>query len=437
MQIIIEGPDATGKSTLAEKVYKKYGMKQIIHSTSKTRNDYHYHADLLDYCEDCVFERFHIGEMVYPQIYGREGKLSDNDFFALNKKIVDNHAMMIILYTSDLSVLEDRLIERGELNYLEEIDQQNKFFMKEAYILGVYEDMLLKCVDISQPGAYEELDKWIDLHYGEVTPNIAYRNLCRDLVNKGHVMETKNIRGNTKELCNYSFIITNIEDPVLSLKTAECNYNYLAGEILWYWSSRNDLDFISKFSNMWAKVSDDGKSCNSAYGFLLKEKYGFNQIEKIIELLKVDPYSRRAVMNINVPNENVIETKDEPCTICLIYQIRDNRLHCTCVMRSNDLTYGLRNDLGFFLTLQRYIANRLDVGYGTYTHFAASIHVYDKDYEFAKKVATGTLDSRKERLDVDNLLANEDLLIDYVDNSWVNREEFTRLLSDKLIIREV
>ena len=64
MQIIIEGPDATGKSTLAEKVFKKYNMKQIIHSTSKTRNDYYYHADLLDYCEDTVFERFHIGEVV-------------------------------------------------------------------------------------------------------------------------------------------------------------------------------------------------------------------------------------------------------------------------------------------------------------------------------------------------------------------------------------
>lgn len=52
---------------------------------------------------------------------------------------------------------------------------------------------------------------------------------------------------------------------------------------------------------MWNKLSDDGITANSAYGYILQKKHGFNQIEKIIELLKVDPYSRRAVMNINVP----------------------------------------------------------------------------------------------------------------------------------------
>ena len=124
------------------------------------------------------------------------------------------------------------------------------------------------------------------------------------------------------------------------------------------------------------------------------------------------------------------------CTICLIYQIRDNKLHCTCVMRSNDIRYGTRNDLGYFLTLQKYIADRLNVEYGTYTHFAASIHVYDRDYDYVKSVAYGDMSTTKDRLNIDLLLKNNDYLIDYVDNHWVDREHFTEELKKLGIISE-
>ena len=45
MNIILEGPDAVGNTTLAEKLKNKYNM-DIIHSTSKTRNDLNYHIDI-------------------------------------------------------------------------------------------------------------------------------------------------------------------------------------------------------------------------------------------------------------------------------------------------------------------------------------------------------------------------------------------------------
>lgn len=436
MNVIIEGPDATGKSTLANYINNTYGMR-VHHSTSKTRNDYYYHADLLDYCENTVFDRFHIGEMVYPELYDRAGKLSNDDFYHISKKIIDNHDMLIILYSSDMSVLNSRFIDRGELDYIKEIEDQNKLFLKWVYVTMSYENMLLKIVDISKPNAYENLYNWVDSHINETTVNTAYRKVCKDLIEKGHIMETRNIRGNTKELCNYSFTIDDINNTIVTLKTGKCNMTYLAGELLWYWNSRNDVEFISKFSKMWTKLSDDGIHNNSAYGYILQEKHGFNQIEKIIELLKDDPYSRRAVLNINVPNENVISTKDELCTICLIYQIRENKLHCTCIMRSNDVNFGLRNDLGYFLMLQKYIADKLNIGYGKYTHFAASMHVYDRDFKFVNDVAYGTCETADESLDTEELIKNNDFLIDYIDNHWKNKEDFTNILKDKSIIRKV
>ena len=151
-------------------------------------------------------------------------------------------------------------------------------------------------------------------------------------------------------------------------------------------------------------------------------------------MLTIDPYSRRAVLNINVPNYNVIDTKDEPCTICLNYQIRNNKLHCTCVMRSNDVNFGLRNDLGFFISLQKYIAERLGIEVGQYNHFAMSIHFYDRDFKFIKDIAYGTTESTGECLDIKMLLNNKDELVDWVDNNFTSKEDFTKLLRDYGVI---
>jgi thymidylate synthase len=150
--------------------------------------------------------------------------------------------------------------------------------------------------------------------------------------------------------------------------------------------------------------------------------------------LTIDPYSRRAVLNVNVPNENVIDTRDEPCTICLNYQIRNGKLQCTCVMRSNDVNFGLRNDLGFFIYLQKYIAKRLGVGVGSYTHFAMSIHFYDKDFKMIKDIAYGTNESDDECLDIEMLINNKDELIDYIDNKFIDKDSFTMLLREYGII---
>ena len=57
MNIIIEGPDATGKTTLAEKIKAKYPFMQYVHSTASTPNDYDYHSYLLTKCNG-IYDRF-------------------------------------------------------------------------------------------------------------------------------------------------------------------------------------------------------------------------------------------------------------------------------------------------------------------------------------------------------------------------------------------
>lgn len=212
-----------------------------------------------------------------------------------------------------------------------------------------------------------------------------YKTICTDL------NHAPTVRG-TKELNNYSFVLTNLDNNVINIRNI--SKSYICGELLWYALGRNDVAFINKFAGLWGRISDDGVTSYSAYGDIVFNRHGFNQVEKIIQLLCDDPESRRAVINFNVPNENVIETKDEICTIALQFLIRDGVLHCTGIMRSNDVWYGLPYDVIFFTELTKYIARRLRIPYGTYTHTVTSLHAYERNYEDVAKVIETDVVSR-------------------------------------------
>lgn len=212
-----------------------------------------------------------------------------------------------------------------------------------------------------------------------------YSCICTELVGAHEV------RG-TKELNNFSFTLTNLDNNVINIRNI--SKPYICGELLWYALGRKDVGFINKFAGLWGRISDDGETSYSAYGDIVFNRHGFNQVDKIIQLLCDDPESRRAVINFNVPNENVIKTKDEICTIALQFLIRDGKLNCTGIMRSNDVWFGLPYDVIFFTELTKYIAHRLNIPYGTYTHNVISLHVYERNYDDVCKVYQTTPTSK-------------------------------------------
>lgn len=190
-----------------------------------------------------------------------------------------------------------------------------------------------------------------------------------------------------------------ITDNIATVRTS-FSLSYMLGELAWYFTGREDVDFISKC------ISDDGVTNRSVYGAIVFNRYGFDQVAQVIDTLKRDPYSRRAVINFNVPNPKRFETKDEICTIALVFELRDGKLDCTGIMRSNDVWLGTPYDVVFFTELQKHIANELDVGYGKYTHFAVSLHAYEKDIDRVREVWCGKQAAPHLKLDIEKFLTS-------------------------------
>ena len=176
--------------------------------------------------------------------------------------------------------------------------------------------------------------------------------------------------------------ITVIEDPKDNLVTSpirKLSHKYAIGELLWYLSGSNKLDAIANYSKAWNKLSDDGETVNSAYGYRIFEKFGFDQWEYVKGLLKADHNSRQAVIHIKEPNPE--KTKDLPCTVALQYFIRDGKLYATTYMRSNDIWLGFPYDVFTFTCLQIKMAFELGVGIGSYTHISGSLHLYSRNVQ--------------------------------------------------------
>ena len=209
--------------------------------------------------------------------------------------------------------------------------------------------------------------------------NDIYRQLCGKVAVQGQEV------AGTKELLNSGFTLLDITDNVPTVRTGY-SVAYMLGELAWYFTGREDVEFISKFSSFWKRISDDGVTNRSAYGAIVFNRYGFDQVKQVVDTLKRNPYSRRAIINFNVPNPERFETRDEICTIALVFELRDGKLDCTGIMRSNDIWLGTPYDVVFFTELQKHIANELGAGYGKYTHFAVSLHAYAKDVYRVREV---------------------------------------------------
>lgn len=123
------------------------------------------------------------------------------------------------------------------------------------------------------------------------------------------------------------------------------------------------------------------------------------QEQFVINELKRNPDSRRAVIDVRRLSD--MKTDDPACLQHIQYFIRDNKLHCKVLFRSNDACKATFMNAFALIMLQKRIADELGVEVGTYTHRANSFHCYEKDFPL--------LDGYVERI-----LKGEALTYDYV-----------------------
>lgn len=166
------------------------------------------------------------------------------------------------------------------------------------------------------------------------------------------------------------------------------------GELLWYMSGTNELDFITYYISLYEEFSDDGTTIYGGYGPRLFNNNGINQVQNVIELLKKKLETRQAVIQLFHAQDLEEPHKDIPCTCTLQFLVRQHRLHMVTYMRSNDAFWGLPHDVFSFTMLQEMVARSINVELGTYKHSVGSLHLYEDKVEDAQQFIKEGLQSK-------------------------------------------
>ncbi len=105
------------------------------------------------------------------------------------------------------------------------------------------------------------------------------------------------------------------------------------------------------------------------------------QLPFIERELRRNPSSRRAVIDVRDWRHDAMEGNENPaCLQHLQYFIRDGRLHCKVLFRSNDACKAAFMNAFALVMLQKRLADRLGVYMGSYSHRANSFHCYERDF---------------------------------------------------------
>lgn len=150
------------------------------------------------------------------------------------------------------------------------------------------------------------------------------------------------------------------------------------GELLWYLSRDNRLEFIEYYIDRYKDESEDGETVHGGYGRRLFAHDSHNQVQTLIDNLRQKPDTRRAVLQIFEPSDTARRYKEIPCTLAMQFALRRKKLDMIVTMRSQDAYLGLPHDVFCFTMLQEIISRSVNVEVGQYTQFVGSLHLYDE-----------------------------------------------------------
>lgn len=198
--------------------------------------------------------------------------------------------------------------------------------------------------------------------YGQTIPEAWERSMEYLLANGRSVDSQRGMR--TLELTN---VVFHISDPLAEPQVSD------------------KYGFSSTFIQSFIKGMEDGFLGKSVGERIYRHGLSnVDQLNAVVEVLKRDSFSRRAVIDLWLPEQDS-GSLHPPCPVVFQFLIRSQLLNMTCILRSNDAWTAAIPDMIAFSSLQSRVSQLVDVKMGTYTQISVSYHLYEKDLILAKE----------------------------------------------------
>jgi thymidylate synthase len=165
------------------------------------------------------------------------------------------------------------------------------------------------------------------------------------------------------------------------------NPAFAVAETVWHLSG-SDAPWIFDYNERLRQYADDGILLG-AYGPRMRNWAGrVDQLANVVEVLKGDRDSRRALIQLYDPAQDAAGHKDVPCTLGFRFHLRAGHLHMTTMMRGQDVWIGMPYDVFFYTVLHELVAGWLDAELGEFHLSVGSLHIYEDHVEQAEELTS-------------------------------------------------
>lgn len=129
-KIVVEGPNNVGKTTLINKLKQLDAFKDwdVVHMSEKSPCSYDYFDELFSSDTKMIFDRAHLGEAVYSELYGRPPKMTVDEIMKLTEKY--KHNILYLKVDADTRFIIKGYNSKGEenqINLFAIYDEKNLF----------------------------------------------------------------------------------------------------------------------------------------------------------------------------------------------------------------------------------------------------------------------------------------------------------------------
>ena len=144
---------------------------------------------------------------------------------------------------------------------------------------------------------------------------------------------------------------------------------------------KSDVD--NYYNTIFSKIKP--KDIEYTYGERLFSYNGVDQIKKISELIKKTSYTRRAISVIwDVLKDSVSE--NPPCLTQIVWNVKDNKLHQTCIFRSHDIFGAWLLNIYAMRKIQKQVSEFTEIDIGNLIIISNSAHIYEPEWKKSEDI---------------------------------------------------
>ena len=215
-----------------------------------------------------------------------------------------------------------------------------------------------------------------------------YLELLKDILHNGTDQRDRTGVG-TRNLFGYQMRFDLAQGFPL-LTTKKLHIKSIVHELLWFLKGYTNTKYLNDHGvSIWDAWADPNGDLGPIYGKQWRDWDGIDQIRSVVEKLRSDPNSRRAVVSAwNVADLSAMAL--QPCHCLFQFFVLDGKLSCQLYQRSADVFLGVPFNIASYALLTHIIAAHTGYSVGDFVWTGGCVHLYLNHLEQTKLQLTRT-----------------------------------------------